>query len=294
MRTGLLSPIGYPSAMSQPSSRHAQTRSHAGPRRGSNAPEVPEPSHAERARTLLHRQHIGYLSSHSQKLPGFPFGSVMPFALDAAGRPIFLISKMAMHTQNLDREPKASLLVPDAEAMADPLGAARVTLQGETTAVPDAELEAVRQLYLERHEKARYWVDYKDFGFYRMQVVGIYFVGGFGVMGWVEAGDFAAAEADPLVDAAAHIIEHMNDDHGDALILLASLDDGVREAETAVEEATMTAVDRLGFHLRLRMGERYRGCRIAFPQAVGNADETRRVLVDMVRRLRRQGKHAAE
>lgn len=216
----------------------------------------------------------------------------MPFALDDGGRPVFLISKMAMHTQNLDREPKASLLVPDAEAMDDPLGAGRVTLQGEATAVTGEALEAVRELYLERHEKARYWVDYKDFGFYRMQVVGIYFVGGFGVMGWVDAADYAAAQADPLVDAASHILQQMNDDHADALILLASLDPGVRQAEDAVEEATMTAVDRLGFHLRLRLGERYRGCRIAFPHPVTDADATRLALVDMVRRLRRQGESA--
>lgn len=260
--------------------------SHAGPRRPSSAPEVPQPSHAERARTLLHRQRVGYLSSQSQQQPGYPFGSVMPFALDAEGRPVVLISKMAMHTQNLDRDARAALLVPDAEAVHDPLGAARITLQGDATPVPAAELDAVRQLYLERHDKARHWVDYKDFGFYRMEVLGAYFVGGFGVMGWVAIDDYARASADPLVDAASHIIQHMNDDHGDALQLLASLDGSVKEAGAEVEEAKMTAVDRLGFHLRLRLGGRYRGCRIAFPEAVSSAEETRRVLVEMVRRLR--------
>ena len=44
---------------------------------------VPEPSFAERARTLMHSGRIGSLSTLSRKQPGFPFGSLMPYALDA-------------------------------------------------------------------------------------------------------------------------------------------------------------------------------------------------------------------
>ena len=66
---------------------------------------VPEPSFAERARTLMHSGRIGSLSTLSRKQPGFPFGSLMPYALDGHGRPNFLISTMAMHTQNLQAEP---------------------------------------------------------------------------------------------------------------------------------------------------------------------------------------------
>lgn len=205
----------------------------------------------------------------------------MPYALDEQGRPVFLISKMAMHTQNLDVDPKASLLVPDSEAVRDPLGAARVTLLGEAKGLSADETEGVRDLYLERHEKARYWVDYADFGFYRMDITGVYFVGGFGVMGWVEAADYGQASADPLADAAQRIIEHMNEDHSDALILLAS-----SGAQLKGKDAMMTAVDRLGFHLRLRVDGRYRGCRIAFPREVRDAKEARSVFVEMVRQAR--------
>src|ERR1039457_4399572 len=74
---------------------------------------VPEPSFADRARTLMHSGRIGCLSTLSRKQPGFPFGSLMPYALDAQGRPIFLISTMAMHTQNLQADPRASLFVSE-------------------------------------------------------------------------------------------------------------------------------------------------------------------------------------
>ena len=74
---------------------------------------VPEPSFAERARTLMHSGRIGSLSTLSRKQPGFPFVSLMPYALGDQGRPVLLISTMAMHTQNLQADPRASLFVCD-------------------------------------------------------------------------------------------------------------------------------------------------------------------------------------
>lgn len=244
-------------------------------------PEIPQPSFSERARTLLDRQATGYLSTHSRRHAGFPFGSVMPYALDDLGRPSFLISKMAMHTRNLDADPRASLLVPEESVARDPLGAGRVTLVGNAEPVPADELETVREAYLARHEKARYWVDYGDFGFYRLEVVGVYFVGGFGVMGWVESQDYGSAEPDPLAVDAPAIIEHMNNDHADALVLLAA-----DRAGLTASSAQMTAVDRLGFHLKLMIGDRYKGCRIAFTREARTPGETRAVLVEMVKAAR--------
>src|SRR5438477_7599321 len=110
------------------------TRHHAS---GAVSPDIPalEPTYAERARTLIHLGRVGSLSTMSRKHPGWPFGSVMPYALDVTGRPIFLISSMAMHTQNLLDNPKASLLVTQSDAP-DPLGASRLTLMGEVMKIP--------------------------------------------------------------------------------------------------------------------------------------------------------------
>ena len=84
----------------------------------------------------------------------------------------------------------------------------------------------------------------------------VYFVGGFGVMGWVTPEDYTSAEPDPLADAADRILSHMNADHTDSLSLLA-------RAHSSLEgtEAQMTAVDRLGFHMRLKTAEGMRGTR---------------------------------
>ena len=260
------------------------SRSHGGTAAASNQPPpVAEPSFSEKARTLAYSARIGSLSTLSRKQAGFPFGSVMPYGLDRLGRPIFLISTMAMHTQNLQADPRASLLIVQTDGDGDPLGASRVTLLGNVVTIPQPEIADARKLYLERYTNSRYWVDFEDFSFYRMDVVDVYYVGGFGVMGWVKASDYDQSEPDPLAEMASGIIEHMNADHKDALILLARMSAGIES-----QEAAMTSVDRLGFHVRLKTSEGMRGVRIAFSREVRNATEARKVLVEMVQRGRKQ------
>jgi heme iron utilization protein len=264
-------------------SSSSSSRKHAGTGAGGDRAVVPEPSFAERSRTLVHLGRIGSLSTLSRKQPGFPFGSVMPYALDTSGRPIFLISTMAMHTQNLQADSRASLLVTQPDASGDPLGASRVTVMGNVLTVPKPEVADARGLYLERYANSKYWVDFEDFSFCRMDVLDVYYVGGFGVMGWVAAFDYTQAQPDPLADAAAGIIEHMNADHKDALIMLAKV-----FASIECQEAAMTAVDRLGFHVRLKTAEGMKGTRIAFLREVRDPGQARKVLVEMVQRARQQ------
>src|SRR5438067_643812 len=159
---------------------------HAGPPSASDTPPVPEPTFAERARTLVHLGRTGTLATLSRRHPGHPFASIMPYALDADGRPLFLISSMAMHTQNLEADGRASLLVTQPGAAADPLAAGRVTLMGRAARVSGAEREAVKAAYLAAQPNAAYWVDFEDFAFWRHEVEDVYFVGGFAAMGWVE------------------------------------------------------------------------------------------------------------
>lgn len=258
----------------------AAPRQHAST--GPALPQPPEPSHAERVRTLLSLASIGTLSTMSRKHPGFPFGSLMPFALDLAGRPIFLISNMAMHTQNLKTDSRCSLFVGQSNTDGDPLGAARATLIGNAEPIPEQDAASVREQYLARHENSRYWVDFSDFSFFRLQPIDLYYVGGFGVMGWVEAEDYRRAAPDPLADAAPGILTHMNADHVDSMILLAR-----SYAQMEAAEASMTSVDRLGFSLRLKTKEGVKGVRINFLREVATAQEARKVLIEMVEQTRR-------
>lgn len=254
---------------------------HAGPGGEGGPPPPPEPSYAEGARTLVHRARSGTLSTLSRRHPGHPFGSVMPYALDGRGAPLLLISTMAMHTQNLEADPRASLLVTQPGWTEDPLAGGRVTLMGRAARVPESDGRAAREAYLARHPRAAAWVDFEDFGFWQLEIAHVYFVGGFAAMDWVTSEGYAAARPDPLADVAEEILAHMNRDHAAALLTLARA-----HVDALAAEATMLSVDRLGFRVRLRSGERVHGARIAFPREVTTAEECRAALIEMIGRAR--------
>lgn len=254
---------------------------HAGPSHPSDVPPVPEPSYAERARTLVHLGRAGTLATLSRRHPGHPFASIMPYAVDDRGRPLVLISTMAMHTQNLQGDARASLLVAQPDWAGDPLAAGRVTLMGEARLLPKDDVAAARAAYLAWHENARYWVDFDDFAFWRLDVTDVYFVGGFAAMDWLDAAAYTAARPDPLADVAGGIIGHMNTDHADALVAYARAFGGVEASE-----AVMVGVDRLGFKLRVTGAGRRHAVRIAFPREVTTAAESRTVLIEMLQRAR--------
>lgn len=247
---------------------------------GSSSPQPgSEPTHAERVRTLLASERVATLATQSVRHPGWPFASVMPYALTEDAAPLFLISGMAIHTQNMIADPRASLLVMQSGGGDDPLGSPRATLLG--TAQRIESTDALRAAYLDRHPSAKYWIDFSDFSFFRLEVTDVYFVGGFGVMGWVDAVDYRAAEPDPLMDASAEIIAHMNADHGEALRAITR-----HFGQLDAEEATMVACDRLGFVVRARTAEGMKGARIQFPETVRTREDARRVMVKMTRQAR--------
>ena len=247
----------------------------------SSAPSnVAEPSHAERVRTLLDRESMGTLATNSNRHPGFPFASVMPYALGLDGAPLFLISGMAIHTQNLLADPRASLLVMQSGGDADPLGLQRATLLGNVRRIDDPG-DSIRNVYLQRHPNAKHWISFSDFSFFQLEVVDIYYVGGFGVMGWVQAPDYASAAVDPLASASSGIIEHMNRDHAEALRNITRRFGGLDAIE-----AQMVSCDRLGFVVRVKTAEGMKGTRIAFPEEVRSSEDARSVLVAMSKEAR--------
>jgi len=252
-------------------------------REGPSGPPPPEPSHAERSRTLVNGSNRGALSTLAADPAGYPYGSVASYALDDRGDPLFLISLMAEHTQNAMRDPRASLLVtepvPDG---ADPLASGRVTLLGTMSEVADADRPTVRDRYLEVNPTSAYYVDFGDFTFYRLGVTSIRYVGGYGRMSWVDAAEYATAEADPLTAVSAGIIEHMNADHADAQVLYCRFLAG-RPDTTA---ASMSSVDRYGFDMIAEGPSGRSAVRLGFPEPCRDGVEVRQAMVAMVAEAR--------
>ncbi|MDP6483677.1 MAG: pyridoxamine 5'-phosphate oxidase family protein [Nitrospinota bacterium] len=127
-------------------------------------PDVPTPTHGERARTLAAAVTTGALCTIAKDPEGFPYGSFVTFALDE-GAPVFLISELAEHTKNLRADARASLLAAES-GQDDPLANGRITLVGRCEVPGEGrEREAARSAYLEALPNAAYYADYKDFSF---------------------------------------------------------------------------------------------------------------------------------
>lgn len=251
----------------------------AAPSARPGGPPPPEPSHAERSRTLVASASRGALSTLAADPEGYPYGSVASYGLDDGGNPLFFVSLLAEHTQNAMRDPRASLLitepVPDG---ADPLASGRVTLLGVLSTVADDDRAITRDSYLEANPTAAYYIDFGDFVFYRLDVQTIRYVGGYGRISWVDAGAYAEAEPDPLAAAAAGIIQHMNADHAEAQILFCRhLAD--RPDTTA---AVMSGVDRYGFEMIAVSPAGRAAVRLGFPEECTTGDQVRQAMVAMV------------
>jgi putative heme iron utilization protein len=233
----------------------------------------------------VHGQQRGSLSTvAADPAAGYPFGSVVSYGLTDDGDPLLFVSLMAEHTQNSLRDPRASLLVtepvPDG---ADPRASGRVTLLGMLRPIDDdGEREVARARYLEANPAAAYYIDFGDFTFLRLSVEHVRYVGGYGRMSWVDAADYRTATPDPLVDAAAGSIEHMNADHGDAQVLFCRHFAGL----TDTQSATMSAVDRYGFDIVAVSDAHRTAVRLAFPDECTTGDQVRRAMVAMVAEAR--------
>jgi heme iron utilization protein len=149
---------------------------------------------ARRARTLLHSQHQGVLSTISLHRAGYPYGSLTPYALSRAGAPLILISALAAHTQNLIADPRASLFVAaDAGAAGDPQAEPRISVLGRFARVAAADEADARARYTERLPRAAANSQTRDFQLWEMAVEEVRLVAGFGQIGWLEGATVLAA-----------------------------------------------------------------------------------------------------
>ena len=223
------------------------------------------------ARELLLREYRGVLSTQSKAMPGFPFGSVVPYCLDAQGWPLILISRIAQHTHNLKVDGKCSLLV--AERGADDVQAVgRLTLLAEARMLDEAaDIAAAAERYYRYFPESRGYHDAHDFDFWRLQPVRWRYIGGFGAIHWLDE----VAQANPFAgDTERGMLEHMNSDHADAIAHYVAL-----SGLPLTEPAQMVGIDREGFHLRIGQSLHW----LAFPISCNTAGEVREALVRLAR-----------
>jgi len=141
------------------------------------------------ARALLAAESVGVLSTLSVHRPGFPYGSVTPYALSADGAPLLLLSKLAAHTKNLAADPRASLFVGDRSAAEDPQAGARISLLGRVSPVLEGDVPGARARYLAAWPRAADYLGLGDYFFWRLEIEEARLIAGFGEIRWLAGTD---------------------------------------------------------------------------------------------------------
>jgi putative heme iron utilization protein len=181
---------------------------------------------------------------------------------------VIYISYIAQHTKNIRADSRVSLTVFEAnQDSGDVQAHGRVTLIGDARLV-DGDQTRIRERYFRYVPSARQYQDTHDFAFFRLDLVRVRFIGGFGKIYWVEPEQFMIANPFSAVQES-RILDHMNKDHADALKLYAG-----------GTEAAMIGIDAEGFDVFTGSGK----LRIAFKAPVHTLEEARQALVAMARR----------
>jgi heme oxygenase (biliverdin-IX-beta and delta-forming) len=232
-------------------------------------------SPAATARHVLRLAATGSLGTLADD--GAPFASLVTVATSASGEPVMLLSDLALHTRNLTRDPRASLLLvaPGGEK-GDPLAGARLTVSG--TATRD-DGPALRRRFIARHEEAAGYAGFADFGIWRLAVEGAHLVAGFGRIVALDRTGILVdlAGRDDLVAVEAGAVAHMNADHADTLRLYATALLGLPDGDWRATGADPDGLD-------LRAGP-VRG-RLDFPEPIASPGDLRRVLADLAQKAR--------
>lgn len=201
-----------------------------------------QPTARASARELARSALKGALAT-LDRTSGHPYASLVATATDVAGAPLFLISRLALHTQNILADARASLLIDGTGPSGDPLASGRVTLLGRAVAVDDGE---ARARFLTRHPHAAMYAGFTDFAFYRLDMEKAHYIGGFGRIVDLGPGDMLLNldGAEALVMAEADIVGHMNEHHAAALELYAT-----RLAGASSGPWRMTGIDPEGIDI---------------------------------------------
>jgi putative heme iron utilization protein len=243
------------------------------PSGASATPAEPAPA----SRTLIRTALKASLAT-LDRATGHPYASLVLVATEPDGTPVFLISRLALHTRNLEKDPRASLLIDGTGGLGNPLTGGRLTLMGE--ARPSTSPTALRR-FLARHPSAEGYAGFADFSVYALEIAGGHYIGGFG-----RIVDLAprvlltdTADAGTLIEAEPGIVAHMNSDHKDAVALYAT-----RLAQHQAGDWRMSGIDPDGCDLLHCTN----AVRIDFAKRVRSPAEARETLVALVRQARVQ------
>lgn len=215
------------------------------------------------ARELLWTSRHGVLCTLSAKVEGWPFGSIMPYAVDARGRPAICVATIAEHYRNMKHDPRVSLFVraEGDDDSKDVQTFGRVTVMARARPTTAEELEDVVPRYRFRLPGSKGYSKTHDFTFFSLDIERVRYIGGFGKIFWLDADGFLVDPAsDPIAPSADAAVEHMNEDHRHNLCEMLKAFYG----ETLPpEHVRLSAIDERGMWIEAKDALRWR---VDFPR----------------------------
>jgi heme iron utilization protein len=231
---------------------------------------TPDFDAARLARSLLRRSRQGALAT---LVPGSgdPYCSLVNVASHPDGSPILLISRLALHTQNLLGDARISLML-DERAEGDPLEGSRIMLPGRAEQASGDDVAMLRRRYLNAHPSAEVFVNFKDFSLFRIRPTGAHLVAGFGRIVDLKPEQFLTdiSDAAALLEAEQGAVDHMNADHREAMNLYATRLLGADSADWRCTGCDPGGMDMAAGATTLRLD---------FPERVTSGTELRKMLV---------------
>lgn len=238
-------------------------------------------SPSEEARTLVAATTSGTLATLSDD--GTPWASLVTFGVMDDGSPVLCLSTLAEHARNLERIRQASLMVADPNHAGEVLAGGRVTLAGKVRRSDEhPDEQSAREAHLEAIPSAAMYADFNDFSFWILEVERARWVGGYGRMDSTTAEDYATAQPDPVEPQALDAVNHLNDDHADALLIMAKAFGEYPDAT----EARCERADRYGLDLELETPDGSKATRVTFTERINSPGGLRAATVDLARRAR--------
>ncbi|KAK8487392.1 hypothetical protein V6N11_030916 [Hibiscus sabdariffa] len=232
---------------------HSATSAHGLPRPALAVRNLMEQARFAHLCTVMSRMH--------HRREGYPFGSLVDFAPDSMGHPIFSFSPLAIHTRNLLADPRCTLVVqiPGWSGLSN----ARVTIFGDVYPLPEHEQEWAHKQYMAKHHQgpSQQW---GNFYYFRMQNISdIYFIGGFGTVAWIDIKEYEELEPDKIaVDGGEQNLKELNATFSKPLKDLLS-------AEGEVDDAALISIDSKGIDIRVRQGAQFNVQRLSFEEEQG-------------------------
>lgn len=230
------------------------------------------------AKQLLRASETGVISTLSHNLRGYPFGSVSPFISCSEGKLYFYISDIAQHAKNLDKDSRMSLTVFNQAEQGDQNAQGRVTIVGDAAPISGEKATQILGQYVMRFPEAESYTKAHDFKVWQMDVVRVRYIGGFGKIFWLEQEEWQAPASPWDFDAEKHMIEHMNEDHQDAMALILAQHHNIHD-----ETPTMTGVVTDGFYMRSKDKNYF----VPFENACTEQGSVRMELVRLTNRARK-------